>query len=124
MPSPGSIRAQRPRRHGPIRPCVLGLHGAAAYGQPHVRRRRCARTPARRCVVAPGTTAHVYVGAGDGPCAILMIGLRPETETLHYPVSEVAARYGASVASETCDRDEPSADWPGEYHPVPLPWPP
>jgi uncharacterized cupin superfamily protein len=33
----------------------------------------------------PPDTRHVIVGAGDGPCAILMIGLRPEVETLHYP---------------------------------------
>jgi len=25
---------------------------------------------------------HVIVGAGDGPCAILMVGSRPEVETL------------------------------------------
>ena len=49
----------------------------------------------------PAETRHVFVGAGDGPCAILMLGARPEVETLHYPVSEVAARYGASVAKET-----------------------
>jgi hypothetical protein len=53
-----------------------------------------------------------------------MIGLRPEEETLHYPVSEVAARYGASVATETDDPDEAYADWAGEYEPVRLPWPP
>ena len=52
----------------------------------------------------PADTRHVIVGAGDGPCAILMIGARPEVETLHYPVSEVAAKYGASVATETTNR--------------------
>jgi hypothetical protein len=52
-----------------------------------------------------------------------MIGLRPEVETLHYPVSEVAAKYGASAATETNDGDEAYADWPGEYVPVRLPWP-
>jgi uncharacterized cupin superfamily protein len=71
----------------------------------------------------PGGTHHIFVGAGDGPCAILMIGLRPEVETLHYPVSEVAAQYGASVATETYDPDEAYADWPSEYVPVRLPWP-
>jgi quercetin dioxygenase-like cupin family protein len=40
----------------------------------------------------PGGTGHVLVGAGDGPCAILMIGARPG-EPFRYPVSEVAARY-------------------------------
>jgi uncharacterized cupin superfamily protein len=70
----------------------------------------------------PPDTRHVIVGAGDGPCAILMIGLRPEVETLHYPVSEVAAKYGASVAKATNEPDEAYADWPGEYLPVHLPW--
>jgi uncharacterized cupin superfamily protein len=72
----------------------------------------------------PPDTHHIFVGAGDGPCAILMIGLRPEVERLHYPVSEVAAKHGASAAKETNDGDEAYADWPGEYVPVRLPWPP
>jgi uncharacterized cupin superfamily protein len=71
----------------------------------------------------PADTRHVIVGAGEGPCAILMIGARPEVETLRYPVSEVAAKYGASVEKETYDPDEAYADWPGEYAPVRLPWP-
>ena len=71
----------------------------------------------------PPNTRHVFVGAGDGPCAILMIGLRPKDETLHYPVSDTAARYEASVAKETNDPDEAYADWPGEYRPMRLPWP-
>jgi uncharacterized cupin superfamily protein len=71
----------------------------------------------------PADTRHVIVGAGDGPCAILMIGARPEVETLRYPVSEVAAKYGASAAKETDEPDEAYADWPGEYLPVLLPWP-
>ena len=71
----------------------------------------------------PPETRHVFVGAGDGPCAILMIGLRPEVETLRYPVSDLAAKYGASVAEETEDPETAYADWPGEYLPVRLPWP-
>lgn len=71
----------------------------------------------------PADTTHVIVGAGDGPCAILMIGSRPEVETLRYPMSEVAAKYGASAAKETDEPDEAYADWPGEYLPVRLPWP-
>jgi hypothetical protein len=43
------------------------------------------------------------VGAGDGPCVILMAGARTEDERLHYPVSELAARYGASAEEETTD---------------------
>jgi uncharacterized cupin superfamily protein len=71
----------------------------------------------------PSMTRHIFVGAGSGPCAILMIGARPEEETLHYPVSEVAARHGASVAKEAFNGDEAYADWPGDYTPVRLPWP-
>ena len=71
----------------------------------------------------PYETRHIIVGSGDGPCAILMIGARPEVEKLHYPVSEVAAKYGASVTRETYSGDEAYADWPGDYKPMRLPWP-
>jgi uncharacterized cupin superfamily protein len=71
----------------------------------------------------PAGTNHIFVGAGDGPCAILMIGGRGEGHTLHYPVSERAAKYEASVARDTPDPDEAYADWPGEYDLVRLPWP-
>lgn len=70
----------------------------------------------------PAGTAHIFVGAGDGPCAILMMGARPD-EPLHYPVSEVAAKHGASVDEETPNPDEAYADWPGDFVPVRLPWP-
>ena len=71
----------------------------------------------------PADTRHVIVGAGDGPCAILMLGSRPEVETLRYPASDVAAAYGASVAKDTDKPDEAYADWPGDYEPVRLAWP-
>ena len=70
----------------------------------------------------PAGTSHIFVGAGDGPCVILMIGTKPE-EGLFYPVSEVAAKHGASAAKDTPDPDEAYADWPGEFAPVRLPWP-
>ena len=72
----------------------------------------------------PAGTRHIIVGAGEGPCAVLMIGARPEVEELHYPESEVAAKYGASATKTTDDPDEAYAEWPGEYEPVRLPWPP
>ncbi len=74
-------------------------------------------------VHCPAGTRHIFVGAGDGPCAILMIGARPEQEQLHYPVSEIAAKHGASVATATDDPGEAYANWPGEYKPVRLEWP-
>jgi uncharacterized cupin superfamily protein len=49
----------------------------------------------------PAGTQHVFVGAGDGPCAILMTGARSKDEQLLYPKSELAARYGASAEEET-----------------------
>ncbi|HEY5293846.1 MAG TPA: cupin domain-containing protein [Gaiellaceae bacterium] len=70
----------------------------------------------------PAGTNHVLVGAGESPCSILMIGARPD-EPIRYPASEVAARFGAAVATETAIPDEAYADWPGEYQPVRLPWP-
>lgn len=71
----------------------------------------------------PADTRHIFVGAGAGPCAILMFGVRPEVEALHYPVSDTAAKYGASAVKETTDPDEAYADWPSGYVPVRLPWP-
>ena len=74
-------------------------------------------------VHCPPGTRHVFVGAGDGPCAILMIGARGPDKGLRYPVSEVAGRYGASVSSETANPAEAYADceW-GKPVPAP-PWP-
>ena len=74
-------------------------------------------------VHCPADTRHVFVGAGDTPCVILMIGARPEVEKLHYPASELAAKYGASAAKATDEPDEAYGDWPGEYAPVRFPWP-
>ena len=51
---------------------------------------------------SPPGTEHAFVGAGEGPCVILMVGSRSGPE-VRYPVSELAARYGASVAEETSD---------------------
>jgi quercetin dioxygenase-like cupin family protein len=50
---------------------------------------------------APGTE-HGFAGAGERPCVILMAGSRSGAG-VHYPVSEVAARHGASVAEGTSD---------------------
>jgi len=51
----------------------------------------------------PAGTEHVFVGAGEGPCVILMTGARSADEQLLYPVSELAGRYGASAEEETPD---------------------
>ena len=51
---------------------------------------------------SPLWTRHAFVGAGDEPCVILMLGSR-SGPGVRYPVSELAARYGAGVAEETSD---------------------
>jgi uncharacterized cupin superfamily protein len=63
-------------------------------------------------VHCPPWTEHVFVGAGDGPCAILMIGARVENEELIYPRSELALRHNAGVEQETIDPGEAYAKWP------------
>jgi uncharacterized cupin superfamily protein len=72
---------------------------------------------------APPWTPHVLVGAGTGPCAVLMVGARFPQKGIIYPVSEVAARYGASVEAETSSPREAYAHW---RPPVPArrAWPP
>jgi uncharacterized cupin superfamily protein len=72
---------------------------------------------------SPAGVAHVFVGAGEGPCAVLMIGSRREHE-VHYPVSDVAARYDASASAETDDASEAYAEWrQHEWTPIASPWP-
>jgi uncharacterized cupin superfamily protein len=74
-------------------------------------------------VHCPAGTEHVFVGAGDGPCAVLMIGSRRE-DAAHYPVNEVAAKYDASASTTTDDPAEAYADWRREpFRPTPNPWP-
>jgi uncharacterized cupin superfamily protein len=61
----------------------------------------------------PPDTRHVFVGAGDGPCAILMVGTRKgEEERLLYPVDELALRHGAGVPEETPDPGVAYAPFP------------
>jgi uncharacterized cupin superfamily protein len=76
----------------------------------------------------PAGTEHVFVGAGDGPSVILMAGVRSAEEQLHCPVSELAARYGASAEEETSDPEQAHARWEQPRLGRPsswgrLPWP-
>jgi uncharacterized cupin superfamily protein len=76
---------------------------------------------------SPAGTEHIFVGAGDGPCAIFMCGSRTGEWTVLYPVSEVAAKHGASVEREVTSPDEAYADWqwsrPGKpSYWADLPW--
>jgi quercetin dioxygenase-like cupin family protein len=51
---------------------------------------------------APPWTEHAFVGAGDGPCVILMVGARTDPG-VRYPVSARAVHHGAGVTEETSD---------------------
>ena len=72
-------------------------------------------------VHCPPGAHHIFVGAGDGPCAILMVGARVENKSLHYPgrrdrLPRVDPRrdYGSAQAYSDWERPpEPvRADWP------------
>ena len=54
-------------------------------------------------VHCPPNVTHVFVGAGDGPCALLAIGHRPEKVEIFYPESEMARRHNAEAPEPTPD---------------------
>ena len=56
-------------------------------------------------VHCPAWTEHVFVGAGDEPCAILAVGGRGGDAVI-YPASELAQRHGAGVQQTTSEPDE------------------
>jgi uncharacterized cupin superfamily protein len=68
-------------------------------------------------LVTPPGTNHVLVGAGTAPCVILMVGTRKADQELHYPVSPMAARHGASVERATSSL--PEAYGQGDPWPAP-----
>ncbi len=75
-------------------------------------------------VHCPPGVSHVFVGAGDGPCAMIMIGHRPPDLRLFYPQCEAARRYGAEAPEPTPDVKVAYSDvTPWKETPAP-PWPP
>ena len=62
-------------------------------------------------VHCPPWTRHVFVGAGDQPCVIVMVGSRADGFEVVYPVNDVAARHAASAPEEASDPDEAYARW-------------
>jgi uncharacterized cupin superfamily protein len=71
---------------------------------------------------SPPGTRHITVGAGDGPCAILMYGTRTPGSTILYPVEPAAAKHGHSVETETDSPKEAYKDRP-PIEQVRSPWP-
>jgi uncharacterized cupin superfamily protein len=70
----------------------------------------------------PPGTAHITIGAGDGPCAILMVGTRSPDRTIRYIDDPVAARHGHAVAEPTDSPREAYKDRP-PIRPARSPWP-
>jgi uncharacterized cupin superfamily protein len=75
-------------------------------------------------VHCPAWTEHVFVGAGEAPCAILMVGGR-RGQGIRYPVADAALRHGAGVKQEASDPRDAYAGFdppePGPYHEGRLP---
>jgi uncharacterized cupin superfamily protein len=63
-------------------------------------------------VHCPPGTAHGFVGAGDTPCVILMVGARTHKNAILYPRSEAALRHSVGVATETSSAAEAYARFP------------
>ena len=70
----------------------------------------------------PPGTAHVTIGAGAGPCALLMVGTRSPDEKCVYVADATAAKYGAAVAVTTEDTGQAYAGNPPVAR-TPSPWP-
>ncbi|HUA72183.1 MAG TPA: cupin domain-containing protein [Solirubrobacteraceae bacterium] len=60
-------------------------------------------------VHCPAWTEHVFVGAGDGPCAILAVGTRSDGGVI-YPRSDLALSHSAGVEQETPEPSEAYAN--------------
>ena len=60
----------------------------------------------------PPGTEHIFVGAGDGPCVIFMVGARTNPRSILYPRSELALRHGAGVEADTTSPKEAYAPFP------------
>ena len=73
-------------------------------------------------VHCPPGTAHVFVGAGDGPCVIFMTGARTSARTIQYPVSATARRHSAGVEAETASSSEAYAPFPHWEPDRPAAW--
>ena len=70
---------------------------------------------------SPPGTAHITVGAGEEPCAILMFGSPDPSRKIEWIANETAAKHGASVARTTDRASEAYGELP---EPTRVPAPP
>jgi uncharacterized cupin superfamily protein len=68
-------------------------------------------------VNCPPWTEHIVIGAGSEPAVFICASNRLPDGKVRYPVSELAARFGASVREET---DDPREAYDGLPRPVPA----
>jgi uncharacterized cupin superfamily protein len=62
-------------------------------------------------VHCPPGTDHIFVGAGDGPCVIFMVGARKD-DAIVYPRSTLALSHGAGVEVEALSSSDAYAQYP------------
>jgi uncharacterized cupin superfamily protein len=63
-------------------------------------------------VHCPPGTAHVFVGTGEGPCVLFMVGRRSADKGIVYLRSELARGHGAGVETETPSAVDAYAPFP------------
>jgi uncharacterized cupin superfamily protein len=74
---------------------------------------------------SPPGTEHVTVGAGDGPCAILMFGAPDPKRKVEWIANKAAAKHGASVQRTTGRSAEAYGELPEVLRlPAPAPFTP
>jgi uncharacterized cupin superfamily protein len=60
----------------------------------------------------PGETAHVIMGAGDGPAVVVAVGARGRRKGVVYVVAETALKHRAGVEEETTKSADAYARFP------------
>jgi len=70
----------------------------------------------------PPNTEHIFVGAGESPCTLLMAGARRQGRPIFYPVSELALRHRAGVETATPSPPEAYAGYPDDRIERPASW--
>jgi len=73
-------------------------------------------------VHCPPGSAHGFIGAGSGPCVILMTGGRTRAKDTVYPRADEVRRHGAGVETETHSPSEAYAPFPHWQPERPASW--
>jgi uncharacterized cupin superfamily protein len=70
----------------------------------------------------PPRTRHSFVGAGDGPCILFLVGARSPAQAVEYAVSTLALGYGAGVEKEMTSPADAYAPFPAMRPERPAYW--